>query len=68
MPYDVIQRIRVEDKDAALCMVRVIREFRNDCELPPSEQDREVASALRRSGLSSVAAKLYLVPQGKMAH
>ena len=68
VPHSVTQRVRAEYKDAALCAVRVIQAFWNDCELPPSEQDKQVASALRQSGLSAVAAKLYQVPHGKMAH
>jgi len=60
VPYDVIQRrVRAEYKDASLCAVRVIQEFRNDCELSLSEQDKMVASALRLSRLSIVAARLY---------
>jgi len=59
VPYDVIQRVRAEYKDGSLCAVRVIQEFRNDCELSPSEQDKMVASALRQSRLSTVAARLY---------
>ena len=59
VPYDVIQRVRAEYKDTSLCAVRVIQEFRNDCELSPSEQDKMVASALRQSRLSTVAARLY---------
>ena len=68
VPHNVIQRVRAEHKDAALCMVRVIQEFQNDCELPPSERDKEVACALRLSRLSAVAARLYQVPQGEMEY
>ena len=66
MPYDVVQRVRAEHKDASLCAVRVIQEFRNDCELSPAEQDKMVASALKQSRLSAVATRVYQVSQGKM--
>ena len=66
MPFDVIQGVRAEHKDAALCAVRVIQEFRNDCVLSPSEQDEMVASALKQSRLSAVATRVYQVPRGKM--
>ena len=65
VPYDVIQRVRAEHKDASLCAVRVIQEFRNDCELSPAEQDEMLATALRQSRLSNVATSLY---PGKMMH
>ena len=66
VPYDVVQRVRAEHKDASLCAVRVIQEFRNDCVLSPSEQDEMVASALKQSRLSAVATRVYQVSQGKM--
>jgi len=66
VPHNVIQSVRAEHRDPALCAVRVIQEFRNDCELSPSDQNEKVASALRRSRLSAVATRLCKVPRGKM--